>query len=348
MEKLIIGSTDEGAGKTSIIVGLAKAIGKNFGYMKPMGHRLLYRKKRLWDYDSALITNIFGLKENPEDMTIGFEHSKLRYMYDEERTKDKLLEMASNVGKDKDMLFVECAKDLLYGTSIHLDAISIAKHMGGKMLIIVSGDESTVMDDIAFVRKYVDLANIDFAGVVINKVRNLEDFKNTYLSDITEMGVNVQGIIPYEVELTYLSVEHLAQRLLGKVIAGEEGLNRKVKNILVGAMSTNTAIRSPLFKKKDKLLITSGDRSDMILAALESNTAGIILTNNVLPPSNITAKASERNIPLLLVSFDTYQTAMQVDNIDPLLTKDDAEKIELLEQLIKKHVAVEEIAHIQC
>jgi hypothetical protein len=348
MEKLIIGSTDKGAGKTSIIVGLAKAIGGNFGYMKPMGHRLLYRKKRLWDYDSALITNIFGLKENPEDMTIGFEHSKLRYMYDEERTRDKLLKMASNVGKDKDILFVECGQDLLHGTSIHLDAISIAKHMDGKMLIIVSGDENIIMDDIAFVRKYVDPANIDFAGVVINKVRNLEDFKDAYLSDITEMGVNVLGIIPHEVELTYLSVEYLAQRLLAKVITGEGGLNRKVKNILVGAMSTNAAIRSPLFKKEDKLLITSGDRSDMILAALESNTAGIILTNNVLPPSNITAKASDYNIPLLLVPFDTYQTAMQVDNIDPLLTKDDAEKIELLEHLINKHVAVEEIAHIQC
>jgi BioD-like phosphotransacetylase family protein len=348
MEKLIIGSTDKGAGKTSIIVGLAKAIGKNFGYMKPMGDRLLYRKKRLWDYDSALITNIFGLKENPEDMTIGFAHSKLRYMYDEERTRNKLLEMACNIGKDKDTVFVECGKDLLYGTSVHLDAISIAKHMGGKMLIIISGDENVIMDDIAFVKKYVDLANVDFAGVIVNKVFNLDDFKDTYLSDMTEMGVNVLGIIPYEVELTYLSVEHLAQRLLAKVIAGEEGLNRKVRNILVGAMSTNAAIRSPLFKKEDKLLITSGDRSDMILAALESNTAGIILTNNVLPPSNITSKASERNIPLLLVPFDTYQTAMQVDNIDPLLTKDDAERIELLEQLINRHVAVEEIARIQC
>jgi BioD-like phosphotransacetylase family protein len=348
MEKLIIGSTDKGAGKTSVIVGLAKAIGKNFGYMKPMGDRLLYRKKRLWDYDSALITNIFGLKENPEDMTIGFAHSKLRYMYDEEGTRNKLLAIACNIGKDKDTVFVECGKDLLYGTSVHLDAISIAKHMGGKMLIIISGDENVIMDDIAFVKKYVDLANVDFAGVIVNKVFNLDYFKDTYLSDITEMGVNVLGIIPYEVELTYLSVEHLAHRLLAKVIAGEEGLNRKVRNILVGAMSTNAAIRNPLFKKEDKLLITSGDRSDMILAALESNTAGIILTNNVLPPSNITSKASERNIPLLLVPFDTYQTAMQVDNIDPLLTKDDAERIELLEQLIDRHVAVEEIARIQC
>ena len=68
----------------------AKPLGNKFGYLKPFGDRLIYRKKRLWDYDSALITNIFGLEQSSEDMTIGFEHSKLRYMYDEARTKNKL------------------------------------------------------------------------------------------------------------------------------------------------------------------------------------------------------------------------------------------------------------------
>ena len=50
MKNIIIGSVDENAGKTSLIVGLGRAIsGKKFGYLKPFGDRLLYRKKRLWD-----------------------------------------------------------------------------------------------------------------------------------------------------------------------------------------------------------------------------------------------------------------------------------------------------------
>jgi BioD-like phosphotransacetylase family protein len=61
MEKVIVASMRESAGKTGVIVGLAKALGKKIGYIKPFGDRLLYRKKRLWDYDSALITDIFGL-----------------------------------------------------------------------------------------------------------------------------------------------------------------------------------------------------------------------------------------------------------------------------------------------
>jgi len=343
MNTLIVGSTDKGAGKTSVIVGLARALGKSLGYMKPLGDRLLYRKKRLWDYDSALMTNIFGLKENLEDMTLGFEHSKLKYMYDKEGTGGRLLEMASNAGKGKELLFVECGQDLKYGSSVYLDAISVARYLGGRLLLIASGDAGKVGDDVAFVLKHVNMADIDFAGVIVNQVHNLEDFEDTGLADMRAMGVNVLGVIPYEAQLSYLTIGHLADRLLAKIVAGERGLSRRVKNVLVGAMSTNTAIRSPLFKREGKLIITGGDRSDLIVASLESDTAGIILTNNILPPASIISKASEREIPLLLVPVDTYETAMRVDRMEPLLAQGDAEKIDLWGQLVRKYVAIDEI-----
>jgi BioD-like phosphotransacetylase family protein len=81
----------------------------------------------------------------------------------------------------------------------------------------------------------------------------------------------------------------------------------------------------------------------MILAALESDTAGIVLTNNILPPPNITALASERNIPLLLVLPDTYQIAKQIDDLEPLLTPTNTEKLSLLAQLIKTGVQIERL-----
>jgi BioD-like phosphotransacetylase family protein len=81
----------------------------------------------------------------------------------------------------------------------------------------------------------------------------------------------------------------------------------------------------------------------MILASLESDTSGIILTNNIMPPPNIISKASERNIPLLMVFADTYQTAKQIESLEPLLTKDDSEKVELLKGLIQRHINIQEI-----
>ena len=135
MDKIIIASMRENAGKTSLIVGISKALGKKIGYMKPLGDRLLYRKKQLWDYDSAVVTSTFEIKEDPMDMSLGFDHAKLRYMYDEERTKAKLLEAVEQIRKDKDLLWIEASKDITTGTSVSLDAISLAKFTGGKLII---------------------------------------------------------------------------------------------------------------------------------------------------------------------------------------------------------------------
>ena len=69
----------------------------------------------------------------------------------------------------------------------------------------------------------------------------------------------------------------------------------------------------------------------------------IILTNDVVPPSHIIAKAAERKVPLLLVPYDTYETAKRIESIEPLLTKDENHKIELLEKLIKDNVNIQAI-----
>lgn len=343
MNELVIASTRESAGKTSFIVGLMQALNKNAGYMKPFGDRLLYRKKRLWDYDSALIANIFGLKEDPENITLAFEHSKIRYMYDREKTEGKVLEMASNVSENKDMVVVEGGKDLSYGISVHLDAVSVAEYLEAGLLLVLCGDDDRIIDDITFVKKYVAMKDIDFKGVVITKVQDVKDFKDTYVNTITDMDVSVLGVVPYKEELTYVSVGYLAEFLFAKVLAGDDGLTKLAKNIFVGALSANAALRNPLFKKEDKLIITGGDRVDMILAALDSDTAGVILTNNVVPPTSTIPKAMEQNIPLLLVSSDTYQTAKQIDDLEPLLTKDDTEKIELLKNLVSEYVDIDTI-----
>lgn len=344
MENIVVTSTGKSAGKTSVIVGLAESLSKKLGYMKPFGDRLLYKKKRLWDYDAALVTEIFKLTENPEDITIGFEHSKLRYMYDEAGIKDKLVEISTRSGNGKDILFVESGMDLSYGASVNLDAINVAKNLNAKLVVVVSGDDGVIIDHITYLKKYVDLANVKFKGVIINKIHDVEDFKNTHVSVITKLGVPVLGVIPYTRELDHLTVRHLSECLFAKVIAGEGGLNNVVENIFVGAMSADIAHANPLFKKENKLIITSGDRSEMILTAIETNAVGIVLTNNILPPSNLISKAAEKNIPMFLVSIDTYQTAKQIDNIEPLLTREDSGRIEILKRLMKDHVNLKELA----
>lgn len=339
MGSLIVASTRESAGKTSVLIGIGRALNKKFGYIKPLGDRFLYRKKRLWDYDAALMVNLFDLGEEPERISIGFDHSKLRYMYDEESITHEMKQVIAEMEKNKESLFIECGKDLSYGASVHLDPLTLSQATGHQVLIITGGSKNDIADDLAFLKRFVGSDEAHVGGVIINKVIQIDDFKETYLPEIEALGVNVLGVIPYDKELTTLSVSYLAEKLFARVIAGEDGLNRMVRNVFVGAMSVSAARAEPIFAKPDKLIITSGDRSDMIIAALEAGgTSCIVLTNNIVPPANVTAKASELKIPVLLVPTDTYATAMQVDKLEPLLTKDDDKKIEIITQLVKENV----------
>ncbi|HUH65208.1 MAG TPA: DRTGG domain-containing protein [Syntrophales bacterium] len=342
MYRLVVTSMHPNAGKTSIIIGLAKALNKKLGYIKPFGDRLLYRKKRLWDYDSALMNNIFSLGEDPAEMSIGFDHARLVYIFDKETITKKVRELEESVGKDVDILFAESGKELSYGVSVYLDAISITKALAGELVVVISGKEDTIIDDISFLKSHVNLGGANFKGIIINKVPNLEDFTNIHLPKIKQLGINVLGVIPYYDELPRLTVNFLADRLFAKVISGESYLNRPIKNVIVGSMAATAAVNLPVFKEESKVVITSGDRDDMISAALEGDTAAVVLTCNVEPTKELIKKATDRKIPLLLVSPDTYQIAKQIDSLEPLLQKEDADKILLLEQMIKKHVNLQE------
>jgi uncharacterized protein len=317
-------------------------LNKKIGYMKPFGERLLYRKKRLWDYDAALVAGVFKLEENIEDMSIGFHHSKLLYMLDEEMTKQKLLELLATVGNKKDLVFIEAGKDITYGGSVYLDALSLCKYLDAGLLVVASGEEDTILDDLTFLKKRVQMEKVKLRGVIINKVANLTEFTDIHLNKIKQMGLPILGVIPYHKELPFFSVSYLADRLFAKVIAGENSLQRTVKNIFIGSASASAALKNPFFQAEDKVVITSGDRGDMVVAALGSKSAAVVLTNNILPPPILISKAEKMNIPLLLVSLDSYQVAKQIDALESLPTKDDTEKIALIEQMIGSHVNLKE------
>jgi len=195
MEKLVIASVAKGAGKTSLIIGMAKALKRSFGYLKPLGDRMVYKEKKIWDYDAELISSVFGMGENPDEMTIGFEHSKLRYMYDEEGRRRKLQEMVSHAGKE--LLFVEGAENLRYGISLGLDPFSLARDIGGKLLVLINGQGDVLLDDTIFVKEYLDITHVAFKGVIFNHVQDPDDFEAVYLREIKKHGIPVLGVLPH-------------------------------------------------------------------------------------------------------------------------------------------------------
>ena len=349
MKKIVVSSIRSNAGKTSIIAGIISLIkDKKFAYAKPLGDRLIYRKKRSWDYDASLMVNLLQrqgeLEGHYEKITLGFDHSRLKYIYDQEGIEKALSEIVTDIGGNNDVLFIESGKDLASGAYLNLDPVSIAKYIDGSLVIVVSGDSDSVIDDIKFIEQYVKIKDVKFGGVIINKINDVEDFENSYTQIIKDMGIDVLGILPYNEQLTYFTLGFLAEKLLARVLAGEENLRNVVKNIIIGKPLTAEQPLSakPSLHEGNQLVITGGDKSDMILAALERDTAGIIITNDIVPHQNIISRANERGIPILLVGMDTFKTAKTIDDMEALLKKDDTEKIQLLSQLIKKYTRVED------
>ncbi len=343
MKNIIVTSLRKDAGKTSVIVGLAKNSSQQMGYLKPFGDRLLYRKKRLWDFDAAACTTAMGAEESPEAMSIGFDHSKLRFMYDAETTAAKVREIAALNSTGKEIMLIESGTEINRGLSVHLDALSLCKYLDGELLVVLSGTNDQICDDAYALKRMLDHSEVKIFGVIINKVRDIEDFKTVYHEHFTALDLPLLGIIPYLENLTRPSMQYLSDLFFAKVLAGEKGLSNYVMNVVVGAMSADAVLRVQRFNKEAKLVITSGDRSDMILAALETKAAGIILTNNILPPPNIIAKASAANVPLLLVAQDTFHAAQKVDNLVSLLSKDDHFRMGQLKDLIEENVDVPDL-----
>ena len=105
--------------------------------------------------------------------------------------------------------------------------------------------------------------------------------------------------------------------------------------MFIAALSASQIKRHPDFRKKNKLIITGGDRSDAIAACIEENTSAIILTNNIIPSSNILAKADKAGIPLISVRPDTYTIASRVEKLPRPIMADEEEKLKEIQKMAK-------------
>ncbi len=346
MKKVVIASVRPNAGKTGIITGIAGVLEKKIGYMKPFGDRLIYRKKRFWDSDSALMTQVFKLTEDPGLMSIGFDQSKVGYMPEPDLIKGRLLECMAQIRKDRELLFLEGGGNLWQGISVLLDPVSVAKHTGAKLYIIVSGEPNTVIDDVVFLNRHFREQALIPDGIIINRLPDPEEFRGAYLPKIAQLGLPIVGIIPFRKELLRYTVRFLADRLFTKVLAGERNLKRTIENILVGAMSAESAAQSPLLRAGNTVFITGGDRPDLIRTALQGHPAAVVATGNIQPEPEIVALAEEKGTPLLSAGLDAYEIARQIEAVEPPLNPYDRDKIELWKTLVRENLDLGKLAPV--
>ena len=119
-------------------------------------------------------------------------------------------------------------------------------------------------------------------------------------------------------------------------------MDKGIDNILIGAMSFDSALT--YFRRyADKVVITGGDRAEIMLAAMETSTSCIVATGGERPSPPVIKKAVELEIPILLVEGHTYAAAKQVEEIRSEIAPEESEKIELITKRVSRHIDMKAI-----
>jgi hypothetical protein len=154
---------------------------------------------------------------------------------------------------------------------------------------------------------------------------------------INKRGIPVFGILPYEPVLSSVTVTEIVEALDGTVLSAEEHLDVAVESFMVGAMGQEKALR--FFRRRArKAVITGGDRADVQLAALETNTRCIILTGNMPPSSLVVARAEELGVPMVLVDSDTLTAVERMESLMGRTRLHDDSKVALMKEMFGEAV----------
>ena len=177
------------------------------------------------------------------------------------------------VAKDKDLVIIEALHESCLGASLNLSAADLAKAFESHLLLLSTNNRDTALDEILFEKFCIAQRGAQISGVMFNRVRNTFDgrIRNVFIPTLEKQGIRVWGIIPESTILTAPTVKELVDALGGDVLCGEKNLSNLVERYLVGAMTQDAAIH--YFRSAPrKAVITGGDRPDIALAALETDT----------------------------------------------------------------------------
>jgi len=358
MKILNITSTTQHDGKTMVMLGLMKAFSekvKKIGFIKPLG----LSERKVADYsidrDAALIERVFHMHANIKDLNpVTLDKGSLEYFARPEKSKEMLAEIMASFGRISegcDLMLVKGLTGAACGTVYGLPNVVIAKKMGAKVLLLSSGGIGHPLDQIVMNIDYLRAKGVDVLGVIFNKVfpDEIDKLRKYGASFLEKHGTRLLGVIPHHNLLSLPTIRDIAERINGKVLAGEHSLGNLVGKTFVGAMTPSYAW--PYFSP-NSLLITGGDRIDMILAVVTyclmekdetQKFAGMVLTCGVEPPEHILELLKQAGIPVILAQQDSYSVISNISQMDVRISPADERKISLVADLVKRHVEVDNI-----
>lgn len=335
-----------GSSKTAMAVGLGlklMAEGYKVSYFKPVGSTTATGPAG--DEDGILMQKVLGINKSLETIvpctTSPYYLTRFRQSAGLEQ---KITEAFNELAKDVDIVLIDGAIYPYAMASINLDAASLATKFNAAAIYMIRLKNDYSLDQAMFYNRYFKAHNISLLGNVFYNVPRqiLAKTDGVYRQLLSESGFATLGIVPQRPELNSPTVEQYYQSLGGEILTGEDKLDRIVEDSVVGAMTIESAL-GYLRRAANKAVITGGDRADLALAALETDTSVLILTGGLYPDVKVIAKASEKGVPIILVHYDTFTTIERMTEVTNRINPANENVINVAKENIEKYVNWQEI-----
>lgn len=356
MSKAIYIATSEAdSGKSIVALGLmSMLLGKTakVGYFRPIINDI---KKGEKDNHINTMISHFQLNIKSED---AYAFTRKQFISKRNKGKegeifDTIIEKYKALEEQNDFMLVEGTDFSGEGTAIELDAnIEIAKNLGIPAVIVSSGIGKSLDEFVEGTHLLYDSfkeREVEILAVIANKVKeeNIEIAENG-LREILPNDIFV-GVIPLIASLKNPTIKEIADAIGAKILFGADQLNNQTASFTVGAMQLRNHLTH---LSENNLIITPGDRADIILGALQAHIssnypslAGIVLTGGILPEEPIVRliEGLSQIIPILSVEEGTFGAANQIGSVRSHMYADNEQKIITSINTFEKHIEVDQL-----
>ena len=356
--RIYVAATRQDDGKTTCCLGLYAALSskyKKIGYIKPVGQRFVEVGGRKVDEDSVLVSNTYGVNLPIEAMSpIAVDRMFTREYLERGNLpamKATIGEAFNRVAWEHDCVLIEGTGHAGVGSVLDLSNAQVAKLLGSQVILVTTGGVGRPVDEVSLNLALFEKHGVKVVGVVLNKVlpAKMEALRPWAEKAFARMGLPILGMIPYHGELRRPTLAQVCLELGGEFLSGENMKRRKVRSVSVGAM---TAARLQDQLHPGALLITPGDREDLLMAALESQgksgneakPAGIILTDGLKPQPGLIKMLRERGLPTVAVVGDSYSVAAKIERMTVKTDPGDKEKIGMIQEVVAKHLDLDSVS----
>lgn len=354
-KSLYISSLEQAAGSLIVAMGIMELLKGRLGKVAFFRPVILDATEK--DKDIAFMQEYYALSMNDEEM-YGYTVHQVESLIAENRYNEvleNLIDKCKILESKYDFVLIEGLNQANFSQTLDFDInLSIAKNLSSPFISILKGKNKSVkevIDEIHIEAEAIKAAGCQHFATFVNRLceTEFEELKTLNAQDPLH-----QAPIYFLPEVPELDTPTVAEvkKALGCVhIYGEEkDLRRVVKQSKIAAMKLDNFLE---YIEDGDLVITSGDRSDIIVGCLSTvfsnnypNISGILLTAGMMPHKSINkliAGFKDLSVPILSVEEGTFNTAVNVAKVPARITPQSVRKIALAMGLFSSNVNVSEI-----